>query len=98
MEGDHQHKIMDRPFKPKYGTVSQVLFRHCAKCPCFSNDDLAGHEDANKSTCASHILVDFFCRHDYDVKLYSEMFYGEVINTTKNHLFFLSLNLSVFRE
>ena len=25
--GDHKHKIMDRPFKPKYGTVSQVLLQ-----------------------------------------------------------------------
>ena len=23
----HKHKIMDRPFKPKYGTVSQVLLQ-----------------------------------------------------------------------
>ena len=27
MEGDHKHKIMDRPFMPKYGTVSQVLLQ-----------------------------------------------------------------------
>ena len=31
--GGHKHKIMDRPFKPKYGTVSQVLLQlvvaHC---------------------------------------------------------------------
>ena len=40
----------------------------------------------------------FFCRHDYDVRLYIVTFYGEVINMTKNHLFFLFLNLSVFRE
>ena len=25
--GDHKHKIMDRPFMPKYGTVSQVLLQ-----------------------------------------------------------------------
>ena len=25
--GDHKHKIMDRQFKPKYGTVSQVLLQ-----------------------------------------------------------------------
>ena len=25
--GDHKHKIMDRPFMPKYGTMSQVLFQ-----------------------------------------------------------------------
>ena len=25
--GDHKHKIMDRPFKPKYGTVSLVLLQ-----------------------------------------------------------------------
>ena len=24
---DHKHKIMDRPFMPKYGTVSQVLLQ-----------------------------------------------------------------------
>ena len=23
----HKHKIMDRPFNPKYGTVSQVLLQ-----------------------------------------------------------------------
>ena len=23
--GDHKHKTIDRPFMPKYGTVSQVL-------------------------------------------------------------------------
>ena len=23
--GDHKHKIMDRPFKPKYDTVSSTL-------------------------------------------------------------------------
>ena len=27
MEGDHKHKIMDRTFMPKYGTVSQVLLQ-----------------------------------------------------------------------
>ena len=27
MEGDREHKIMDRPFMPKYGTVSQVLLQ-----------------------------------------------------------------------
>ena len=27
--GDHKHKIMDRPFMPKYGTVSQVLLQLC---------------------------------------------------------------------
>ena len=27
MEGDHKHKIMDRPFMPKYGTVFQVLLQ-----------------------------------------------------------------------
>ena len=27
MEGDHKYKIMDRPFKLKYGTVSQVLLQ-----------------------------------------------------------------------
>ena len=26
-EGDHKHKIMDRAFMPKYGTVSQVLLQ-----------------------------------------------------------------------
>ena len=25
--GDHKHKIKDRPFMPKYGTVSQVLLQ-----------------------------------------------------------------------
>ena len=25
--GGHKHKIMDRPFKTKYGTVSQVLLQ-----------------------------------------------------------------------
>ena len=25
--GDHKHKIMDRPFMPKYGTVSKVLLQ-----------------------------------------------------------------------
>ena len=25
--GDHKHKIMDRPFMPKYGTVSQVVLQ-----------------------------------------------------------------------
>ena len=25
--GDHKHKIMDRPFMPKYGTVSQELLQ-----------------------------------------------------------------------
>ena len=25
--GCHKHKIMDKPFKPKYGTVSQVLLQ-----------------------------------------------------------------------
>jgi len=25
--GGHKHKIMYRPFKPKYGTVSQVLLQ-----------------------------------------------------------------------
>ena len=25
--GGHEHKIMDRPLKPKYGTVSQVLLQ-----------------------------------------------------------------------
>ena len=25
--GGHKHKIMDKPFKPKYGTVSQVLLQ-----------------------------------------------------------------------
>ena len=25
--GDHKHKIMDRPFMPKYGTVSQLLLQ-----------------------------------------------------------------------
>ena len=25
--GGHKHKIMDEPFKPKYGTVSQVLLQ-----------------------------------------------------------------------
>ena len=25
--GDHKHKINDRPFMPKYGTVSQVLLQ-----------------------------------------------------------------------
>ena len=27
MEGDHKHKIMDRTFVPKYGTVCQVLLQ-----------------------------------------------------------------------
>ena len=27
---DHKHKIMDRPFEPNYGSVSQVLLKqHC---------------------------------------------------------------------
>ena len=25
--GDHKHKIMDRPFMPKYSTVCQVLLQ-----------------------------------------------------------------------
>ena len=25
--GGHKYKIMDRPFKPKYGTLSQVLLQ-----------------------------------------------------------------------
>ena len=25
--GDHKHEIVDRPFMPKYGTVSQVLLQ-----------------------------------------------------------------------
>ena len=32
--GDHKNKIMDRPFKPKYGTVSQsTLAPGCSKQP-----------------------------------------------------------------
>ena len=27
MEGDHKHKILDKPFMPKYGTVFQVLLQ-----------------------------------------------------------------------
>ena len=27
MRGGHNHKIMERPFTPKYGTVSQVLLQ-----------------------------------------------------------------------
>ena len=30
--GGHKHKIMDRPFKPKYGTVSQVLLQLVVAC------------------------------------------------------------------
>ena len=29
---DHKHKIMDRPFMPKYGTVSQVLLQLVVAC------------------------------------------------------------------
>ena len=29
--GDHKHMIMDRPFMPKYGTVSQVLLQLVVK-------------------------------------------------------------------
>ena len=30
--GDHKHKIMDRLFKPKYSTVSQVLLQLFVAC------------------------------------------------------------------
>ena len=30
--GGHKHKIMDRPFKPKYGAVSQVLLQLVVAC------------------------------------------------------------------
>ena len=30
--GDHKHKIMDRPFMPKYSTMSQVLLQLAVGC------------------------------------------------------------------
>ena len=34
--GDHKDKIMDRPFMPKYGTVSQVLLQLVVACESFT--------------------------------------------------------------
>ena len=35
VKGDHKHKIMDRPFVPKYGTVCQVLLQLVVACFSF---------------------------------------------------------------
>ena len=61
--GDHKHKIMDRTFMPKYGTVSQVLLSLVAVCfarQAFSYR-LFGNKSAYKKrmTQASSFI---FCR------------------------------------
>ena len=46
--GDHKHKIMERPFMPKYGTVSQVLLQLVVATPPFLNLNMIFRNSAQK--------------------------------------------------
>ena len=60
-----EHKIMDRPFKPKYGTVSQVLLQLVVALVCPQHDIWETSADIPHWWCISRqlwVVPNWLCR------------------------------------
>ena len=63
--GAHKHKIMDSPFKPKYGTVSQVLLQLVVALVCPQHDIWETSADIPHWWCISRqlwVVPNWLCR------------------------------------
>ena len=81
---DHKHKIMDRPFKPKYGTVSQVLLQVVvAWVAWFSYPSVQCNQGHLKRFCCCSCFSLRFFHHNFTWFLWGVSLFTSVANKFK---------------
>ena len=90
---DHKHKIMDRPFKPKYDTVSQVLLQLVLAMPCNWCNRLMQdiHWLSSQSERAKNTI------HCFSIQLFRERLSDKVYATTPKSIVG-GFEFTVFKE